>query len=433
MGRKLIAVVFSVALFAMSVSAQNARVDAMSGFNQMQDHARIMVNPANMNLFGNSIQTTYDGTAQLIAIKSFTPTLNFGILYDAQLLHDDALYNHFVNNTVTERPMFLGSDDFGFDFDGDFDFDGMEVENDIDPIPQILVGIDLGHLKVGANLYYERAFYKYYIDNDGDDLEETGRFRNIGFLAGALLDLNTLIIQPRLGMGFPSVYSSLADDADVFSKESGFHFEVGSEALMPLGATDISAGFDFNRVVFQGKRETRTGENSTTTSFENTEVLASVGFFAAMQHTFVDRNMLLGAKLLGNLNTYRNLPEGSDGTDRINRNFEYGIRTGLEKTWDDLKRLDAFIARGGLSFIADYDIARSEGSNVKSRERFPTDRTGFQMDLGLGIKKGVFSMDIHFSPDFILNAPKILSSYDSDDLFKFTATLDFGGSSTFRW
>ncbi|KMQ51439.1 hypothetical protein CHISP_1686 [Chitinispirillum alkaliphilum] len=435
MYRKLIATVMSVAVLAGISNAQNARVDAMGGYSLMEDHARILYNPVYTNNFSNTVQLTYDrGSATdsrvgpLFAIKSFG-FLNFGLSYTGDRILGEHVYDHFINDVLGSASN-LGN---------------LEVAH-IDPIPNILFGMDLNFLQIGARAYYERASLKYYErDQVGTDVTEINlkeKFVNMGIVGGMRLDLHPLVVTAKLGMGVPGLNASYEMQTSAgthrvsASTSQGINLELGGEARISVAQTDLIGGLDMSTTGYSGKwEETPVGGPTTVHDNFNSYSITSTYVYGGAERNLAAHNMLLGAVLYAGMTSTTSEPDEVtyQNTKNTIRELSYGVNAGLEKTWDDLNRLDAIIGRMGLrtrtSMTVDRDKGESGADSYEDRYSSPASRTGFDLSLGLGVRKNMMQFDAVISPFALQNPFKLaLGQLPSNDFAKFTMTLDFGAT-----
>ncbi len=430
MFRTLITVTLFVAVTAGVAPAQNARVDAMAGYDLMDDHTNILANPVFVNDHSNSVQITYDGDVGPVIAVVGLKNMRFGLSYTGDNVLDDDVYAHYLTTVLG------AANNLGFINAGN-----------VDPIPNILFGMDLNALKIGARLYYERTSRKNSVqDNQGGNFDETTineRYGTMGFVAGAGLDLNSLMLSVKAGMGVPFLNASYENSITGANPErvtasvnKGIHLEIGGEGRLAMRAADVIVGADLEMTSFKGEWEftPRVGDVVRHDGFRST-TLSLIDLYGGAEKFIDDQNLLLGVKLSATMVSETDKPNDVTYAERTNttRDMSYGIRSGLEKTWTELRWLDAVRGRVGLSYETTMAIVRANGSagpdEYDSRLKHAPDRGGFGLNVGFGIKKNVSQFDVLISPDALLSAIRTVSGQaGGEDFARVTFTMDFGSA-----
>ncbi|MBD3319494.1 MAG: hypothetical protein GF350_00185 [Chitinivibrionales bacterium] len=417
-------------LCASFAFAQNARRDALGGTSVIDDMVDILANPADMNNYVDAVQVTYDGSVgPAIGIKGVGDLLRVGLWYDNQTVVNSSILADF---TATSNLT-------------------------LDPIPHILLGMDLDAIQLGLDLYWERAIEKSK-EEDTYDVTGTGTFgtrttiakeilSNPGFLLGINLP-DVLDMSIWLGASLPSfkVFNSVeasgdtsyTDESTVKSKFPVVDITVGAEATLPISDYDLTAGINADIAAF-GKTETeQTGTPDTSYETGSKRFFADLSLYTGVVKEIVEHNALAGIMAQGGLQIDRDAPDEITYNDRktVDNTLSLDIMGGVEKEWDALKRLDAIQARCGLSYSVEQVINHESGDSssyeYKYREKDAASRTGLAAFLGMGLTKSFFQFDLQIDPLATLNAFKLIQgTYNSagNDFVKATVTVDFGGDS----
>jgi hypothetical protein len=315
------------------------------------------------------------------------------------------------------------------------------AETDVDPIPHLLFGMDLNVAKLGFDVYFERAFYtarEIEID-DGAETKASikGWFMNPGLLAS----LNMEKLRFALGASVPIARHSVVAESDAGTAEetAKSHRTVAATASGEFNADAAgllwTAGLSFNMSMFTGEHETNpiTGA-SVTTEYPSNLIIAPV-VYAGFTKTLDEYGVLLALCGSASYKIDRTkpvdvtvTPAGLISTDD---SLLLTANAGLEKTWDELKRLDAIYTRAGLTWLTGIGISRQNGEAANdeyhSRERTPAYHNAIRFPLGIGIRKSIFTLDVQIDPGCLINSFKLVNGQNvGTDFVRATLTADFG-------
>lgn len=410
---------------ASMLFAQNARIDALGSCSIIPDISRVLTKPSEMNLYKDNIQASYGGAVYpVIGIKSIGDMASIGLDYTQSNVLDNLDPTIYTTLLGFVNPVIALGNAYNF--------------TTVDPIPHLLFGLDFDAVKLGFDLFYERAFYRYDITAETaapstTTINAKGRFSHMGFLAGVSLDPDILPLTVTFGLSLPRIVGDYTEDVTGAAGTVEGHIKTKStiaanadaEVTLPLGGLDMTAGATFDLLAF-GRMETQVVDPSVPIdqTDETGDHLSSIyiSIYDGIQKELAD-NLLLVSQFSGGLLIDKTEPEDVTDIDPIIKDnyLVYSLNSGVEKTWDNLKRLDALQGRAGLSYLGMINIYHEKGddagNSVDSRERFPTLRSGFSPSLGLGLNKGIVQLDININPTNLI-AP-----------YKATLTLDFGKSS----
>ncbi len=403
--------------------AQNARVDAMGGvLPVIDDMIDIADNPAYANNYEEALQATISpGVGPLVGVKEASDMMCAGLYYDANRVLDDDVYTYLLNTVLTGGGSSITS----------------PVAADVDPIPHVLLGLDLDAAKFGLDLFWERAFYRSKVEDEAAGVttttEMSGTFSHLGFVAGMLLDSDLIPMAATLAFGLPRMSGNFSGATEQDAKtENGLSLDASYEVFPELLYLDWTAGIAAGMLMYQGSFESA----GTSTKYSAHRVI-STELYGGFEKQ-LDPGVLLAT--YGYLSFANDLTEpdnitaatyNADGGNNTSINtVGWGISAGLEKTWDDLKRFDEVQGRCGLTYAAVDTIERNDGAaggnSYESREKRPTARGGFNATLGGGFGKGMFQFDLQLSPTALVNTFKLINGTSTtNDMVKVTATFDF--------
>ncbi|MBD3316542.1 MAG: hypothetical protein GF344_12205 [Chitinivibrionales bacterium] len=416
---------FAAVATVATVLAQNARMNALSNSPMLDDMSTILQNPADIFDYPDAVQVSYSGmgtTADpVIGVKSL------GDLFAVGVTHTDV---------------------------------GMVTT---DPVPHLLFGVNPGDfLALGLELYFEREITDTTVESTIPGMESNTTIRTevkdrkeqFGFTAAAKLMLGEMPLDLGFGMALPvekyegtreetgePTYDTLirtVEQAQIYG---------GAEIGIPLMTFDWISGASFERGSWGRERYEISGRDTTGGVAADTSYTIgtksrtlSVGAYTGISTLIEERNILLTGSVTGNLWSNKETP------DHIGLfNYDPGVTTvnqwtlsfvgALEKTWDNLKRLDRIHGRAGLSYIVSVTYRHEEGDTAAyshiEEVKAPADRNGVDLTLGLGASKGIATLDLEIAPMRLSNPFKLVNGQASpgQDLAQLTLTLDFGKNS----
>jgi hypothetical protein len=435
MSRRFTGVACVVLLVAACVCGQNARLDALSGSPMFDDITNVLYSPAYMTLYGDQIEATYDNAAPstvspVIGLKSLGDVVSAGVTYDEARVLDNAnagCYAALMTFVQAAGP----------------------VVNNVDPLPHLVVGMDFDAVKLALDLYMERAYFKgeSTVNNGVNETVTTlkGSFTNMGLLLGFALDPETFPLAVAFGIGLPNISAENTVSVDgapaavdnSAEKDKGLFMDGNVEVGLDLLDLDWLIGLDFELLTYKGRWT------------DNIAGVATIG----PQQTDMGLQLYIGAKksfegtgldLAISENTVytssKTTPDVEASGNIITTNtLGFGFIGAAEKTWSELKRLDAIIGRCALTYgIADV-INHADGADpastafTEARTRNQTTRTGFGATVGLGVRKGILACDVEVDAAQLLDVISWgTGNAGGNDLVSVTLGLDFtklGGSS----
>lgn len=415
MFKKLFTVIAVIAL-SFSVSAQNARVDAMGGCDIIDDIIGILGNPADMNDFGDQIQVTGSpgGFGPAIGIKSFGRNFNLGAMANMPI---------GVNSSVLRSDFYQDAEN--------------EIENNADPLigaielpssfptyPHLLFGADFDPVSIGLDLFIEANRYKDVTEPGADKVESTASISNFGTKLSANVELGNFVISPLFGIGFPrtkaeivSEGTNVADTTITFESEEKLFLNFGSELGLEVRGFNFIGGFFYTLESYQfNDRNTLQDKN------KGSFIDAYLGLIAEVLNgmLFVTQyNLGIGIDQVTQITTDDHIVKSSD----LSHDFRFGFERPISGVWifDDL------VPRAGIQYtIADTNRLKNESDDGDSitTENLANYSTQVQLTTGIGITKGIAAVDVAVvigSWDGVLTGPSVISG---------TLTLDFGKKSS---
>lgn len=437
MCKKLIAAI-AVGCVAFAVSAQNARLDAMAGVGIVDDITGIIGNPADVTEYGDQIQGTVgDGVSAaafgaVIATKSIGSVLTLGLLANVQENKSSVLRSDFyddgaaaVDNTAT------GNIDAGL-LNGPAD--------EFPPIPHLLVGLDLGSVALGFDLFVEMARQKSNSEaSDGTKTTNKARLSNIGGVASANLDLGSVTMSPLIGFGLPRISGLYESDpgggAPIVTEETGsdkgLFVKGGSEVSFAPGDLDWTAGLFYTMESY--RFFSKVGGTTTNDDMQPHHfVEAYVGITTEL---FTD--LLLAAQYSYGLEISQVKAEvvaagtTTNTTTTDPRTASHSAGLGLEKPFDGFWIFDRLITRAGLlwNFTSPGDHTDSEWSGATSgdsedKNKEPINSQNVALTVGAGMTKGRGQVDVLVDLgnwNGVISGPQGVQA---------TLTIDFGKTSS---
>lgn len=403
MFKKLFTIIAVTALF-FSVSAQNARVDAMGGCDIIDDIIGILGNPADMNDFGDQIQVTGSPTAfgPAIGIKSLGRNFNIGAMANMTPgSGSSVLQGEFYSSAEAahEANLLLPAP--------------VDLPSSFPTYPHVLFGLNFGNFALGIDAFLEIAKYKSVDDLGGDETERSASISNFGAIVSANIELGNLTISPLFGIGAPKATGTneaLATTSDV-ETEKNLLISVGSELGLEIRDLNIFGGFFY-------RLEKYRFEIGGTDGDENKEsfIDAYIGMFT---------EILNGLLVVTQYNLGIGLDKAIDANDNLTRltDLSHNFRFGFERPISGVWIFDDLVPRAGLRYSIN-DLGRyhteDENADTTSDINNPNTSTQVQLTTGIGVTKGIAAIDLAVvigSWDGVLTGPSVISG---------TLTLDFG-------
>lgn len=453
----LCAVVSSAAFAQQST----ARIDALSKTLIYKDPWLMLNDPVEMFYYQDIIQATYGDTV--------LTSNNVGPIFATRRLKsaENLMIGFIANRTDNAWQAF---------YDEVFSEEAAELngsgENRMPNVPHLLLGLDLGLMKLGLDLNYE--FLRY---NDRTETSVTDTTQAEGSYTtetisktservgtpGVKISSDILLgDELKLGIGgeiaFPDVkvFSSTETtrsgnvpetmDANrlseiTVSEESGIRVrgfaDVTTELFGVTWKTGIGILYDTYRLHQEELEEFPDSTFDTTFTLGDLQSSRTKPYFWLGGLKEIQPGLVGGFSYRFDYVLDKDNPDSlaTDDNHLLKRNIslKQAIRGGIEKTWAECWRFDEVFARAGLTYDIFTDITKQTSDGEQKGESFYSrvkDTTSFQeMDftLGSGIRKGIFLFDFVVNKDLLINfIPIITGANPSGGAFaKFTITLDF--------
>ena len=372
----------------------NARIDALGGA-RVSDVSDIYRYPALMTGYLDHIQTTWDPTTQyagFVGVKSIADMFAIGVLANQGPMSMD-----FTDNAVIYLNTYLPAVPFN---------------NDI-VVPHLLLGIDLGAVAIGADLFLE---YGGYSEFTADSVDNTGSISNPGFRLSAKAEVASLEILAKFGMGFPKIEASRTKDTIISSERAsdmGGYMEMGAQVSVPLLGADWVAGLCYTQTDYRFKGRNQISQRELLPepvsyafsllnvylgvefNFAETAI-ATLGYSINHRVNAADTNLLL-------LRIDPLRFNGDRHEEHINNT--HAIYAGVENAWDKAWVFDSFQLRGGARYeINTFSGETSGGVDTLTRGYVTTNysRPGAHSRIvptvGVGVSRAFATVDLSLNP-----------------------------------
>jgi hypothetical protein len=369
-------------VLALSASAQfypsNSRIASLAETFIIDDINDVLRYAAYMKNYEDDLQVTF--TSPIIGIKAVGDKLRLGAIGNRGLMLSQQFTQNFysiaipfVNGEIPATP-------------------DISIRNQY--IPHALLGVDAGILTLGFDVFFEYARSRY---NQKDSLQETSAsasIHNPGVLASALFG-EDFQIAAKLGLAVPRISGKAESNNSTVEVESdkGIFLEFGGEAGIPVGSLKLSMGVDLilEKYAFEASRETPPAPKVTATTDEFTDTRTAI--YAGVQGD-VFTNGLWAAQYT--LNLFRHTSEDEDNDAKAcSSQVVHSFSVGLENGWDNLWIFDKVYARGGMKMDLRTSHYNDEVGRSETRTKDQTKFDELMPTLGLGIQKGVFTLDLN--------------------------------------
>lgn len=403
MTKKIISII-AVAALAFSVSAQSARLQGLANISVIDDPSFVTSTPS--DIFGvkdifQATFTTSTAADEIFAVKGIGDVLALGFYWDQ---------DRIVSNFYSIVQGALGSTTYS------------NLTDRYQKVPHLLLGLELGDINLGADLFFENARYKYSIETDTydtiidpQDYSEKGRVTNPGILLGADLEVGDMGLAVNAGVSFPNVKIELWDAVEeknyvATDSDKGIFFMVN--ALLSLELLDldwtIGAGIDYEAHKF--KTLANAADSTEEVFYEKNSVLNINGLLGVSKE--LPNDLILGVEdafTASNDITTPDDPDAGVGNRETKIvTLTHNLSFGIEKRLTNLKRFDNIGLRFGINKPVVTTINKSEGegndstttlSLFKEKTKDGTDWGDFSAVIGFGVEKGRFAFDVFMDSD----------------------------------
>jgi hypothetical protein len=366
-------------LAVFSASAQysplNARLESMGGIYTIDDISNVYIYAANVSKYADDIQITFP--SPILGIKSIGDVLLLGGYVREGLVLDQGFYTNaltFVNQLV-------------------------QVPNLSQPtyIPHALLGVNVGPVTLGFDLFMEWAQSRYKYENTATSTTElregTKTLLNPGFIGSLLLDLNSLPVAAKFGLATPGISGTFETENGVlststeFKSDKGVFMEIGGEIGFPIGDARLTAGTDYNLETYAFKRD------SLDPTMDYT--LNRLALFGGFQKKAFN-NGLWALMYEMSLRTLKTDQEANTAEDAWDPTILHTLSAGAENGWESVWIFDKVFARGGVNLTMLTNYHRRESTTMKQRSK---DQKVFAAEptVGIGVTKEIFDLDVQIN------------------------------------
>ncbi|MDR0305437.1 MAG: hypothetical protein LBI42_01225 [Chitinispirillales bacterium] len=373
---KCLAVVLTI---AAAISAQtyefypNARTAALAGakFADISDISRY---PVCMLGYENHMQATYGNGYPITVTKSLSEMIHIGFL-------------------ANQGPVSNGFLDY---VDGN-PFLPLPADESHVNIPHLLLGVNLGTFKIGADLFFEYANANSHIKDNNNNIEDKrdGSLLNPGARLSAGLDLESVMLLAKFGLGFPSVNYERTVDGTTTAKvasEKGSYLEMGAEAAFSISDLDMSAGLVYTTETYQFK--------------SGVDPVVLDGMYPSISafQMYLDCrfNILETAEMAAGYAFTRvafHTKNNANKDDKDWRGFHvHRIPVGLENTWENAWIFDAVSLRAGARYNLVIDVEKSDINKVENSIKYLGTHT-ITPTFGFGVSKSFLQLDMALGMD----------------------------------
>lgn len=384
-------------ILAFSASAQfypyNSRMASLAETFIIDDINDVLRYAAYMKNYENDLQVTF--TSPIIGIKAIDDRLRLGVIGNRGLM----LSQRFAQNFYSTAVPFIN--------------ESIEPVPDISIsnqwIPHAILGVDAGILTLGFDLFFEYARSRYNYKDSVQETTASASIHNPGVLASALFGKD-FQIAAKLGLAVPRISGKVESNASTIEAESdkGAFLEFGGEAEIPISAVKLSVGVDLilEKYAFEFSQETPPASKVTATTDEFTETRTAI--YAGV-HGDIFTNGLWAAQYTLNLLGHTSKNEDSKTKERQSE-IVHTFSVCLENGWDNLWIFDKVYARGGMKMNLKTPSTYDEAGRAEIKTKSQTEFDQLEPSVGLGIQKGVFTLDLNINLgqwDNLVTGPKV--------------------------
>ncbi len=374
-GRRLFAGIMMALSGYFCVSAQfapqNARINGLGGTFIFDDMSDIMRYAVLMKSYKDDIQATFGGP--VMGIKGVGDVLSLGAIVNRGLILDNSFYQR--GSEALTGGLAAAQ------------FPALQTQH----IPHLLLGIDLSAISLGFDLFYEYASASLHNEPQGGPVQEGSvRIHNPGGIVSISTGLEEIPIEAKIGFGIPSIggrYDNGSSETTVKSK-TGIMIEAGGEVGLPIMGGDIRSTLGVD-MIFEGYSFS-VNDADPVTKYSNNRM----AFYGGLEG-----DLFTSAKwgAMYDLIIRNNRSKGTVDTVN-NRQLLQTISGGIENGWTTVWIFDEVFARTGLALNISTPVEYRKNATSNTRRRQQTTYTTVGPTVGLGVKKGVFQLDITLNP-----------------------------------
>ncbi len=371
-------------VLAFSASAQfypyNSRIESLAETFIIDDINDVLRYAAYMKNYKDNLQVTF--TSPIIGIKAIEDNLRLGVIGNRGLM----LSQHFAQNFYSTAVPFVN--------------ESIQIVPDISIsnqwIPHAILGVEAGILTLGFDLFFEYASSRYNYKDSVLETTASASIHNPGFLASALFG-EDLQFAAKFGLAFPRISGKIESGNSTAEAKSdkGAFLEFGGEAEIPISAVRLSVGVDLilEKYAFEFSQEAPPASKVTETTDEFADTRTAI--YAGV-HGGVFTNGLWAAQYTLNLLGHTSEDEDNKTKERQSE-FIHTFSVCLENGWDNLWFFDKVYARGGMRMNLKTPSTYNEAGKAETKTKSQTEFSQLTPSVGLGIQKGVFTLDLNIN------------------------------------
>jgi len=377
---------------------QNARTRALAGA-PLADITDIYSYPVLIMGYLNQAQVTWDADGAENSLGAVLLTKSFG----------DAVGVGIIAN---QGHLLSGAGDVGAQFDN--------ANPPLQNVPHVLVGVDLGMLKIGADLFLELSSNNNSNTTGSTTTENYYRTMNAGVRLSADIAFGDLGILGKAGIGFPSIYSSIPganNETVTTGAEKGLYVELGAEASYPVSDVNLTGGLEYTFADYQpGLPSNASGTNANPEYWHSllrfylgAEVNILETAAAVVRYEFARR-----ASTTTNTIVTPPIPPAGEIVVKVDNTageVTHTFYAGAENIWDKAWIFDSFALRSGIFYQIAWDFTdvSNDNNDDKSHSGGPAAHNYIRPVIGAGISKGPVTLDV------ALNFARLFEPYDDGD------------------
>jgi hypothetical protein len=281
-------------------------------------------------------------------------------------------------------------------------------------VPHILLGIDLGTLKIGADIFIEYA-------SDNSEVVETTpaedyiytttikdyhRTMNAGARLSADVALGDMGLLAKIGIGLPSYYDEssasgypppLPNGTFKTNSKKGLYFESGAEVSYPLSTVDLTGGIEYTFANYQPYYDAAVPVPNITPEYWHSLFRFYVN---GELNIFETAAAVVSYELSRVASTTTNTTPALNNSPEVKRKTTDGellntFYIGVEKTWDKAWKFDSFTLRSGTNYEIAWNFRNTSENryNDKTHRAGPADHNYVKPVIGAGVSKGPLTID----------------------------------------
>lgn len=393
MVKKLLTSSALIGAIAMSVFAQNARIESLAESFMFKDMYDLYRNPSYMNDYKDDIQVTFD--TPIMGIKSFGDMISVGATFNNALMLKSNFYADAII-AVNALPL-------------------TDITGTTQSAPHLLFGLDFGTFQLGLDGFIEYSKVSYHQESQNTApatttvTEVDKSVMNPGFQLGGDMAVSDLAFSLVFGMSFPvakgiqTVKTDGTENTNV-KELSNKHIMIktGADVDVPVAANILKIGATWVMEKYQLKTETTAfgPPISVTTTFDNISTRNTISPYIGIRAALVE-NIILALQEKSDFAINDTTYEVGDNIEK-GKTFTHTVSLGVEKSFARVLFFDSLTLRGGCSYPVTNNLTyeKTVGGTITSetKTKFVTTWGPANPVIGLGASLGVFTLDVTLNP-----------------------------------